>query len=289
MKQILVILTFMCFSLATFSQQDTITTAATDSIELKSALTVGVSFVSNADYNGQRSIEKMPYAAVVASYKHRSGFFVNALSYRLLNKESEGFASAYGAGLGYNIDLKKGWAADLGYQYTFFPKHSPFLQAANPHSATAAITSAGAISTKVEGNYSFGKTNDFFLTLSASKQISLFSFSQKDLVTFTPQFDVIGGTQRFYNYYINQKTIRDSLTGTLLDPITGGNQSGTDTTSQMVTSFDLLSYNLKLPITFSRANYLIELSTQFSLLSDKAQIQPGQLNTFFSASFYYQF
>ena len=68
-----------------------------------------------------------------------------------------------------------------------------------------------------------------------------------------------------------------------------GARVGVDTTAETVTTFDLLSYNLKLPIAYSRANYLIELSTQFSLLSNKTQIQPGKLNTFFTASFYYQF
>lgn len=289
MKQVIAILIFLAFVFAGYTQQDSISTVTTDSSRSQSTLTFGISVVSNADYNGQRSIEKMPYAAVVASYRHRSGFIVNALSYRLLNKESKGFGSAYGAGLGYNMNLNKGWTADLGYQYTFFPKHSPFLQAANPHSATFSVASEKVITSKLEGNYSFGESKDFFLTLALSKQISLFSFSQKDVVVFTPQLDVTGGTQRFYNYYIREKSIRDSLTGTLLDPITGGSPGGTDTASQVVTSFDLLSYNLKIPIAFSRANYLIELSTQFSLLSNKAQIQPGQLNTFFSASFYYQF
>ena len=289
MKQLFATLISLAFVIAGYTQQDSIVNVPGDSISTKSTLTLGTSAVSNADYNGQRSIEKMPYAAFVASYRHRSGFVLNALSYRLLNKESKGFGSAYGAGAGYSMDLKKGWNAELGYQYTFFPKHSPFLQAANPHSTTISVTSEKAITSKLEGNYSFGETNDFFLTLAFGKQISLFSFTQKDVVVFTPQLDVTGGTQRFYNYYIKQKTIRDSLTGTLLDPIGGGSQEGTDTTSQVVTNFDLLSYNLKLPVAFSRANYLIELSAQFSLLSDKAQVQPGELNTFFSAAFYYQF
>jgi len=289
MKQVFATLITLAIVIVGYSQQDSIVTVPGDSNDIKSTLTLGISAVSNADYNGQRSIEKMPYAAFVASYRHHSGFVMSALSYRLLNKESEGFGSAYGAGVGYSMDLKKGWNAELGYQYTFFPKHSPFLQAANPHTATFSVTSEKAITSKLEGNYSFGETSDFFLTLAFAKQISLFSFTQKDVVVFTPQLDVTGGTQRFYSYYINQKTIRDSLMGTLLEPIGGGSQEGTDTTSQVVTNFDLISYNLKLPVAFSRANYMIELSAQFSLLSDKAQIQPGELNTFFSAAFYYQF
>ena len=122
MKQILVILTLLGLSLAGQSQKDSTSVVPSDNSMPTSTFTIGLSMVSNADYYGQRSEEKMPYAAAVASYKHRSGFFVNALSYRLFNKKGEGFGSAYGAALGVDLDLKKGWAAELGYQHTFFPK-----------------------------------------------------------------------------------------------------------------------------------------------------------------------
>ena len=213
MKQIFVILTLLGLSLAGQSQKDSTSVLPSDNSMPTSTFTIGLSTVSNADYYGQRSEEKMPYAAVVASYKHRSGFFVNALSYRLFNKKGEGFGSAYGAALGVDLDLKKGWAAELGYQHTFFPKHSPFLQAANPHSASVSVSKEGAVTTKLEGNYGFGRTNDFFSTLALSKQFSLFSLSNNDVVIFTPQVDITGGTQRFYNYYVKEKTIRDSLAG----------------------------------------------------------------------------
>ncbi len=284
MKHIYLAITLLAFSLAAHSQHDSSVVAPT------STLTLGVSIVNNADYYGQRSQERMPYTAIVASYRHRSGFYMNALSYRLLSKGVEGFGSAYGGGIGYDIDLAKHWLAELGYQYTFFPMHSPFLQAANPHTTTASLSWQSAVSITLDGNYSFGKTNDFFSTLAVSKEISLLCFTNKAVVNFTPQLSLAGGTQKFYNYYLTEKTIRDSLAGKLLDPIFGGRgATPADTTTFKVTRFDLLSYNVKLPVSYARANYMIELSTQLSLLSKQSQVQPGKLNTFFSASFYYQF
>jgi hypothetical protein len=54
-------------------------------------------------------------------------------------------------------------------------------------------------------------------------------------------------------------------------------------------SFDLLSYNFELPVSYSRAHYVVEAAYQLSLLSNKAQTGPGNLNSFFTLSFYYQF
>lgn len=290
MKQIFYLLPILLFSVVCQAQTDS-STIQQDTVPVeKSTLTLGLSYANNANYYGQKSAERMAYVATVGSYKHRSGFYLSGMAFRLLN-DSNHFVSAYSAGAGYSFKLSKRLTADLSYNYTFYPKLSPFLQAANPHTASVNLSHSSWLTTSLNVDYAFGKTDDIFTTLGISKQIDLFHVSSKDIVTLTPLIDVTAGTQRFYSYYVTEKSIRDSLLGILVPPILGtpGGGTGTTTTSQSHTSFDLLSYNLKLPLAYNRASYMAEVACQLSLLGQKAQSDPGKLNSFFSASFYYQF
>ncbi|RYY55955.1 MAG: hypothetical protein EOO09_08360 [Chitinophagaceae bacterium] len=282
---------------AASAQSVTDSTGATDSTAVpaaepaRSTFTLGASYMNNASYYGQKAAEKTPYVALVASYRHKSGLYLNALGYRLLN-DSSTLGSAYGLGAGYEFRLSKHLSADLSYSYSFFPKLSPFLQAASPHNTNATITHKGWMNTSIGVDYTFGKTNDVFGTLGFSKEITLFNPSEKDVVSLSPSVEVIAGTQRFYEYYVEEKRTRDSLLGLPIPPIFGGGNGGgssTTTTTKEKTSIDLLSYNLKLPLSYSRAHYTLELAYQVSLLGDKAQTGAGNVNSFFGASFYYQF
>ncbi|MCF6402545.1 hypothetical protein L3C95_11665 [Chitinophaga filiformis] len=290
MKQIFFLLPILLAS--AFCQAQTDSTLQKDSAATaeKSTLTIGTSYANNANYYGQKADERMAYVAAVAKYQHRSGFSLTGTSYRLLN-DHDRVVSAYSAGAGFSFKLSKRLSAELSYNYTFYPKLSPFLQAANPHSAAVGLTHSGWLTTTLGVDYAFGKTNDFFSTLGISKQINLFSLTSKDIVTLTPLIDVTAGTQRFYTYYIQEKTIRDSLLG-ILPPILGttpGGGTGSTSTTETTTSYDLLSYNLKLPLAYNRASYMIEVEYQLSLLGQKSQSDPGKANSFFTASFYYQF
>lgn len=289
MKQIFFLLPILLTSV--FCQAQTDSTLQKDSASAeKSTLTVGTSYANNANYYGQKAAERMAYVAAVAKYQHRSGFSLTGMAYRLLN-DHDHVVSAYSAGAGFSFKLSKRLSADLNYNYTFYPKLSPFLQAANPHSAAFGLTHNSWLTTTLGVDYAFGKTNDFFSTLGISKQINLFSLTSKDIVTLTPLIDLTAGTQRFYTYYIKEKGIRDSLLG-ILPPILGNNPgrgAGNTTSTRTTTSYDILSYNLKLPLAYNRASYMIEFEYQLSLLGQKSQSDPGKVNSFFTANFYYQF
>lgn len=291
MKRLL-LLPLLFYSILLKAQTDSTAQQNSDSTAAKetSAFTIGAVYANNANYYGLKSDEKMAYIATAAAYKHRSGFYLNGVAYRLLN-DSNHFVSAYNAGAGFAFKLSKHLSADVSYSYTFFPKLSPFIQAANPHNANVTLSHTSWLTASLGADYAFGKTNDVFTTLGISKQISLFSITKKDIVTLTPVIDVTAGTQRFYTYYTQEKTIRDSVLGLLPSLLGGGGGSSTTTTTttKTNTSFDLLSYNLKLPLAYNRASYLVEFACQLSLLGQKVQSAPGKLNSFYTASFYYQF
>lgn len=269
------------------AQQDS-TVATTDSTETpRSTFTIGASYANNASYYGQKALEKTPYVAAVASYRHKSGLYATAMAYRLLN-DSQTLASASSLGAGFAFNLSKRLSADISYSHTFYPSLSPFLQAANANNASLGLTYTSGLTFSLNGDYAFGKTNDVFVTAGIGKMISLGSFSDKDLVTINPVIDVTAGTQRFYETYIEEKNLRDSLLG-LIGPILGQPGSAPTTTAKTTTSFDLLSYNLKLPLAYNRTHYMLELAYQLSVLGKKAQTGSGQVNSFVTASFYYQF
>lgn len=284
-KYILTFFVACTCSMQAFSQTDS--TAESDK---KVTLTVGATYANNVSYYGQKAAESMPYIAASASLRLPFGLYFTGTGYRLLN-DSGRVVSASAAGIGFAFNLTKKLTADLSYSHTFFPDNSPFLQAANPDNASASLKYEYWMTTGVNADYHFGKQQDIFVTLSTEKQITLGSlFKDKDLVTLTPLIEITGGTQRFYQTYISQKLLRDSLLGLPLPGIGGltGTESGSTTTST-TTQFNLLSYNLRVPLAYNRAHYMIEAAYQLSVLGPKAETGGGKLNSFFNFSVYYQF
>jgi hypothetical protein len=289
MKSIITLFTTAFLGTYCFAQTDTIQAAPDTAIVNKSTLTLGVSYANNASYYGQRAQESMPYIAASATYQLRSGIYFTGMGYKLLN-DSGAAVSATSLGAGISFNLSKTLAADISYSHTFFPSGSPFIQAANADNVSASLTLTNWLSTSVNADYAFGKTQDVFVTLGTSKFINFGSlFSPKDFVSLTPAVNVVGGTQHFYETYVKEKRLRDSLLGVLLPPILGGGQNGNETTTTTKTSFDLLSYNFKLPLAYNRASYLFEAAYQLSILGKKPETGTERTNSFFTLSFYYQF
>jgi hypothetical protein len=292
MKQMIFLILFFPV-LKGFSQsgQDSTTAGSDSAAASASTLTIGVVYANNADYYGQKAEESMPYIAAAVSWKSRSGIYFTALAYRLLRDSSGNLASASNLGVGYSLKLSKYLTADLGYNHTFYPAYSPFLQASNPDNARFSLEYDRGLDSKVSADYAFGETQDLFVTAGTGKQISLGSIGSKDLITFTPAVEVVAGTQHFYQTYITEKRLRDSLLGLLPIPILGGggsSQTQSSTTTE-TTRFNLISYTLKCPLAYNRSHYMIEVQYQLSVLSGQAQSGAGKANSFASCSFYYQF
>jgi hypothetical protein len=276
---------WLCHSSAQ-AQTDTARTQAdsTQADNKKVTLTLGALYSNNANYYGQTAAAPMPYMAASATLQFRSGIYFSGIGYRLLN-DSGAAVSATSAGVGIAFKIGKKLAADLSYSHTFFPSNSPFLQAANTDNAAASLKYHYWMTTGVNVDYAFGKQQDVFVTLSTEKAIQLGSiFKGKDLITLTPSAEAVGGTQHFYQTYIQEK----QLLGLPL-PVLPGIPGTSETITKEATSFDLLSYSLQVPLAYNRAHYMIEVAYQLSVLSDKALSGAGDINSFFNCSFYYQF
>ncbi len=273
-----------------FAQTENTAPAVPDSVPAKSTLTLAAVYSNNASYYGQRAKDATPYAAVAASYQLKSGFYFSGQAFRLLNDNSSDISAA-GLGAGFNFPLSKKISADISYSHSFYPSYSPLLQAANADGASLSLSRNGWVVINLTGDYAFGKINDAFATGAISKSINLFSPGTKDVVSINPSADVVGGTQHFYQSYVTNKKLHDSLLGLpipgLGNPGRGGGESRTDTV--VTTSFNILSYNFKLPLSYSRSHYVLEAAWQLSLLSNYAETSTGKANSFLTFSFYYQF
>ncbi len=259
-----------------------------DSIPAKSTLTLAAVYSDNASYYGQKAEINTPYIAVAANYQLTSGIYFTGQTYKLLN-ENTSSVSASSLGAGVNFKPGKNFTTDLSYSYSFYPAYSPLLQAANLDNASLVLSYDNWIKTSLTGDYAFGKTSDAFVTGGISKSINLFSIGQKDIVTVSPSANVVGGTQHFYQTYLKQQKLRDSVLGILTDPLFGSSSSSGSMDTVATTAFNILSYNFKCPIAYNRAHYVLEAAYQVSVLSNKAQAGAGKVNSFLTFSFYYQF
>jgi hypothetical protein len=286
MKSYIFIIAATLFGTNSYGQKDTTALPAADSTPDKSTLTVGAVYANNASYYGERAQESTPYGAIAATYRFRSGIYLSGLSYRLLN-EKNSTISASSLGAGALIKLSKKLSADLSYSHSFYPNYSPLLQAADPDNGSLAFTYESWITATLTGDYAFGRSQDGFATAAVSKSINLFSIGPKAVLTINPSADIVAGTQHFYQTYLAEQKLRDSVLGILLNPVTGNPSGGNNTVA--TTAFNFLSCNFKFPLSYNRANYVLEAMYQCSVLSREVENDPGKVNSFVTLSFYYQF
>ncbi|MEO6229222.1 MAG: hypothetical protein ABJB11_17945 [Ferruginibacter sp.] len=286
MKLLICISVTSLLSICCTAQTDSLATSA-DSTKAKSTITFGTVYCTNADYYGQAANEKLSYLAAAVSYHHKSGLYLTGLAYRILSDTTNQIASAENISAGIEFNISKRLSADISYNHTFYPAGSPFLQAGNPDNASATLAYDAWVKPSISVDYAFGKTSDLFATAALGKTIALGSISKKDLLRIAPAISVVGGTQKYYQTYVTQKKLADSLLG-IIFPTTPGQGTGNSSYTKTISSFNLLSYNFKMPLDYYRANYVVEASCQLSMPAKNAQAGSGKLNSFFSVSFYYQ-
>lgn len=262
--------------------------AQQDTVAKKTTLTAAVLYSSNISYYGQSTNEALPYVLANATLRLPIGIFFSAGSYQLLNYGSG--LSETDLGLGYDRDLTEQLNLGISYTRSFFPSNSPLLQASNTNNVNlSAVYALPIFKSTFSADYAFGKQEDIFLSLNAAKEVVLGSFfSDKNIFYIEPAIELVAGTRHFYQTYTINKGKRDPAKGKA--PQNPGNSGAANsTTSTVATStFNLLSYNFKLPLSFSRASYIAELNYQFSILG-KADEALKKRQSIFGIAFYYQF
>lgn len=253
-----------------------------DSVKEKITLTLAALYGSNVDYYGQTADQKLPYLALNATVRTRPGVYFSATGFHLPGDSL--FVAATALGIGYEFKITPRFTADVSFNHTFFPAGSPFLQASRPNQASLDLAYQHAFKTELGGDLSFGNEGDYFTTLSNSKAFNFTVSNSKAILSFTPELAIIAGTQQFYQEYLVQEQKKNNGKGK--------GSSGLLPVELLTTvnykQFGLLSYNLRLPLAYNRASYLVEAAVKFALLGNNT-VNKGAINTFLTLGFYYQF
>jgi hypothetical protein len=260
---------------------------ANDPKAAKTTLTLAAIYSNNVSYYGQSTAEKLPYVLVNATVRLPIGFYFSAGAYKLLNMGSG--ISETDFGIGYEHDFTDKFSTDVSYIRSIFPKNSPLLQAANTNNINLTPSYTWPwFKSSLSADYAFGQENDFFLGITNSKDISLGTlFDEEDQLSIEPAIEVVSGTQHFYTTYQQEKIKRNNGKGKGAN--NGKGQADTEVITIPKTSFNLLTYNFKLPLVYNRSSYLAEVAYQFSLLGSNAVTEAKKQQSFISFSFYYQF
>lgn len=263
--------------------------STSDSLQAKkTSLTLAAIYSSNASYYGQTTIERLPYVLANAGIKFPTGFFLSASAYKLINVGSG--ISGVDLTAGYEFKLSKNLSSGFSYSRSFFPDSSLLLQSTNLNMFSGELNYDWRwLTSGINADYVPGEQGALFLTFNATKSIELGSFSLKDYISLEPLFEVVGSTQRISTTeQVPSSPSGGNGPGFIRLPFTRNNQTPQYKTVEK-TSFDLLSYNLKLPLAYNRANYALEAAYQGTILSNNIEGASQKPRSFFSLGFYYIF
>jgi len=258
-----------------------------DSTETKkTTVTLAALYSNNVSYYGQTTAEKLPYLLANATVRLPVGVYFSAGAYKLLNVGSG--ISETDLGIGYDHDFNERFTAGIGYNRSFYQKSSPLLQASNENNLNATADYHWPwFKSSLSVDYAFGHESDVFVGLTNSKLIELGTlFSKNGLLSIEPSIEIVAGTQHFLKTYTERKNKNNNGNG---KGNGNGNGNSTITTTLPATNFELLSYNFKIPLSYSRASYMAEISYQFSVLGANAITEAKRQQSFINLGFYYQF
>lgn len=256
----------------------------------ETTVTLAALFSSDVSYYGQTTDDKLPYVLANATVRFPIGIHLSAGSYKLLNYGTG--VSETDLGAGFTHEFNDVISAGISYTRSFFPSNSPLLQASNENNLNlSAVYTWPWLKSSVSADYAFGLQTDVFLSFNHSKEIDLGTlFSEQNTLSIEPAFELIAGSRHFLETYYTELAARDKKNGKPKKPEKKGNQpSEVITTTVSSTNFNLLSYNFKLPVCFSRGNYLAEVSYQLSVPGAHAVEELKKPQSFFGLACYYQF
>lgn len=255
----------------------------------KTTVTLAAIYSTNVSYYGQVTSEQLPYVLANATVRFPVGLYLSAGSYKLLNYGSG--ISEVDLGVGFDYEFDDSLSGGIAYTRSFYPSNSPLLQASLTNNLNTSLNYQWPwFKSSANVDFAFGQDKDIFLSLNNSKEITIGTlFNEEDLLSFEPAVEIIAGTRNYYQTYIVAKNKRGQEQGKGKAPAVPGNSGGSSTIVTSYKAFSLLSYNLKLPITYSRSSYMIELSCQLSLLGHIVEPEIKKQQSFFGLAFYYQF
>jgi hypothetical protein len=236
------------------------------------AVFFGLTYGSNSSYLGRYQTEVLPYVSADISYVSKTGFSLSLFTYDISSNAT--LLDEVDAMAGWSFDLSKRVDASAFYTRFFFNESTESIRASVQNVASASLgLDWSYLYTKVTAHYIFGDANDFFAVLDNSRYFSLgHVFRKDDNISLEPKATIIAGTQTFVDtHYVRQgiPLIRPGLGQGNGNGNGRGNSGSTGTRTTTVesseTTFEILSYEFSLPITYDVGRFSLELSGKYSI------------------------
>jgi hypothetical protein len=257
-------------------------TADTDTIVRKQSVSVGVSYGSDALFFGRTGPIKYPFVTGDAIYNSKSGVFVYGSVLKVL-----GYAPVdeVDVGGGYFYKFSKSFSGAASYTRFIFNKYANVIKSASSNDINLKNAYDWKLfKTTVILDYLFGKSNDFFTTVSVSKyfESSWSIFDDKDYLSFNPSFNTILGTQNFVQRYEVDHNYQHVLPPDVLEHLNL-------TAARRNRVFNVLNYSFKVPVAYNRPHYTLEASWRYSMPVNVEGTLENRRESFFNFTFYYLF
>jgi hypothetical protein len=235
----------------------------------------GLTYGNNSSFLGRYQTERLPYFSADISYKSKTGFWLSVLTYDITSSAT--FVDEVDAMGGWSRDLSKRVDASLLYMRYFFTESTELIKSSVANTAYGSIgLDWGYSYTKLGGYYIFGGASDFFLVLDNSRYFEFPNlFHKRDYLSLEPKISIISGTQTFVDrYYISRGAPLINPAGNGQGsghgngpPWGGGGSStgGTSTVESVQRTFDILSYELSLPVAYNTGKFSFEVTGRYSI------------------------
>ncbi|PJJ80318.1 hypothetical protein [Mucilaginibacter auburnensis] len=256
--------------------------ADTDTIIRKRSISVGLNFGSDAMFFGRTGPIRYPFYSADVIYNTKQGFFAYGSVLRLIGYRTS--IDEIDIGGGYLYRPSKKFSGSISYTRFIFNKEQRIIESATNNDINFKNAyDWGPFKSTVVMDYLFGRSNDFFITLSQSKYFEpdWRLFSNNDYLTFNPTVSMILGTQNFVHTYS-----LDHQEG-ILNP----NVIKLDNSAYQYNNgrFNALNYSFKLPIAYNRPHYTFEFAYKYSIPVNVQGSLRNKRESFYNLTFFYLF
>ena len=259
--------------------------ADTDTVFRKQSISVGANYGSDVQFFGRTGPIKYPFISTDFVYNAKSGVFVYGSAVKVLGYDP--LVDEFDVGTGFFYKYTKKISGTISYSRFLFAKAAAdVIKSASSNDINFKNSFDWKIAkSSITADYLFGKSSDFFLTLSTSKYIepSWSVFDDKDYLSFNPTISAIFGTQNFVQKFSRDHPAQLALydldappEGSTKQPYNNGR-------------FNALNYSIKLPIAYNRPHYTFEAAWKYSIPVNVEGALKNRHEVFFNLTFYYLF
>jgi hypothetical protein len=259
------------------------TSRDTDTVIRKRSLSVGINYGSDAMFFGRVGPITYPFLSTDVVYNTKGGFFIYGSALRLIGYRTS--VDEVDLGGGYLYHPTKKFMGSISYNRFIFNKEELIIESATSNDINWKNSyDWKPFKTTVLIDYLFGKSSDFFMTLTQSRYFETKGniFDDKDYLSFNPAISVIVGTQNFVERYSLEHQERLNVDNVIRF---GDGAESTFDNGRL----NILNYSFKLPIAYNRPHYTFEVSYKYSIPVNVEGALKNRHESFINASFFYVF